>query len=220
MRIVLVEDHLIFRDVLRKICATDLGHEIVGEAGDGATAVALIGRTRPDVVLLDLQLPALDGFGVIAGVGGAASGAKFVILSSHCDAYTVHRAEAARVHGFVDKNTSSVAAVKAALSAVEQGGVWFSEAFNGVKTAQRLDPGSFDKVLTDRECEVLVRAGVPQTDPEIAAALGISRETVEKHRANILRKLDLQTNVALVRYAQANGFTLGARPGGGGTLIP
>ena len=96
MRIVIVEDHLIFRDVLRKVCVAELRHEVVGEAGDGVKAVELIGRTRPDLVLLDLQLPALGGFGVIAAIAVSAPATKVVILSSHCDAFTVHRAEEAR----------------------------------------------------------------------------------------------------------------------------
>lgn len=220
VRIVIVEDHQIFREVLRKICAIDLGHEVVGEAGDGVTAVEVIARTRPDVVLLDLQLPALDGFGVMAATAGAAPEIKFLILSSHCDAFTVHRAEEMRVQGFVDKNTSSVGAVKEALAAIQQGAVWFSPAFREIKAAQHHDPAAFDKVLSDRECAVLARVGVPLADAEIAAELGISRETVEKHRANILRKLGLQTNLELVRYAQAKGLTLGARPPGKGSLIP
>ncbi len=220
MRIVIVEDHLIFRDVLRKVCVAELRHEVVGEAGDGVKAVELIGRTRPDLVLLDLQLPALGGFGVIAAIAVSAPATKVVILSSHCDAFTVHRAEEARVQGFIDKNTSSVAAVKDALAAIKQGTTWFSPAFLEIKTAQRRDPDAFEKLLTKRECEVLARAGVPLSDDTIGSEFGISRETVEKHRSNIIRKLGLKTNLDLVRYAQTNGFTLGAKPAGDGSLIP
>lgn len=220
MRIVIVEDHLIFRDVLRKVCVAELRHEVVGEAGDGVKAVELIGRTKPDVVLLDLQLPALGGFGVIAAISVSAPATKVVILSSHCDAFTVHRAEEARVQGFIDKNTSSVEAVKAALTAVKQGATWFSPAFREIKAAQRRDPDAFEKLLTKRECEVLARAGIPVGDDAIGVELRISRETVEKHRSNIIRKLGLTTNLDLVRYAQTNGFTLGAKPAGDGTLIP
>ena len=220
MRIVIVEDHLIFREVLRKVCAVELGHDVVGEADDGERAVELIGRVRPDLVLLDLHLPSLDGFGVVVAIRRVAPKTKILILSSHCDRYTVFRAEAERVQGFIDKNTSSVSAVKDALAAVEMGKDWFSQAFLRVRMAQRQDPRGFDKVLTDRECDVLALAGVPHSDAEIATELGISSETVEKHRYNLLRKLELKSGVELVRYARANGFTLSARRNDDGTLIP
>ncbi len=219
VRIIIVEDHLIFRDILRKVCAVELRHDVVAEAADGATAVELIRRLRPDLALLDLQLPALGGFEVIAAAAASSPATKFVILSSHCDAFTVHRAEEAGVHGFVDKNTSSVEAVKRALGEVGRGSTWFSPAFLAIRTALRRDPDAFDKLLTKRECEVLCRAGIPLSDEAIGAELGISRETVEKHRSNIMRKLGVATNLELVRYAQSNGFTLGVRPGGG-PLIP
>lgn len=202
------------------MCAVDLGHDVVGEADDGQRAVEMIGRTRPQLVLLDLQLPTLDGFGVVAAIRLIAPEVKILILSSHCDRYTVFRADAANVQGFVDKNTNSVTAVKDALEAIQEGTKWFSPAFLRVRATHRQDPNAFDKILTDRECAVLALAGVPLSDREIAGELGISPETAEKHRSNILRKLDLQTGVELVRYARTNGFTLAARRNDDGPLIP
>ena len=89
-----------------------------------------------------------------------------------------------------------------------------------MRATQRNDPHSFDKVLSDRECDVLALVGVPHSDDEIARELGISNETVEKHRYNLLRKLELRTSVELVRYARVNGFTLSARQKDDGSLIP
>jgi DNA-binding NarL/FixJ family response regulator len=89
-----------------------------------------------------------------------------------------------------------------------------------MKSARHRDAQSFDKVLTDRERAILALVGVPYTDAEIAAELSISEDTVQKHRFNILRKLDLQTTAELVRYARDHGFTLSARPGEGDALLP
>jgi len=219
MRIVIVEDHLMFREVLRKVCA-ELGHEVAGEAGDGQQAVELIAAKLPDLVLLDLHLPNLDGFGVAAEIRARAPDSRILVLSSHCDEYTVYRAERLHVQGFVDKNTNSVATLKEAIAELAQGRVWFSAAFRRAKAARHQDPHSFDKLLTDRERAVLTLLGEPMSDQEAADRLGISVETVEKHRFNILRKLDLRTTTELVRYAHEHGFTLTAPRAGDGAMLP
>ena len=209
-----------FREVLRKVCAVDLGHDVVGEAGDGQQAVQIVAETRPHLVLLDLHLPTLDGFGVVEAIRKHAPQVKILVLSSHCDEYTVFRSERAHVQGFVDKNTNSVAMLQAAIGAVAQGRVWFSDAFLKAKAARLRDPRSFDKILTERERDVLALVGMPLSDAEISADLNIAIETVEKHRFNILRKLELHSTTELVRYARDHGFTLTARPGDGGALLP
>lgn len=220
MKIVIVEDHLMFREVLRKVCTRELHHEIVGEAGDGRTAVQLVLKTKPDLVLLDLHLPKLDGFGVVEALQLASPGIRILVLSSHCDDYTVFRTEQAHVLGFVDKNTNTVPVLKAAITAMGQGKPYFSAAFLRIKAARLIDPLSFDKLLTDRQRAILALLGQPLSDPEIAAQLRISEETVEKHRYNILHKLGLQTTAELVRYARDHGFTLAAPPGDSGALLP
>lgn len=209
-----------FREVLRKVCAEDLRHEVVGEAADGERAVEVVAETSPDLVLLDLHLPSLDGFGVVEAIRKATPQVKVLILSSHCDGYTVFRSERAHVNGFVDKNTNSVAMLKTAIAAVAQGKVWFSDVFLKAKAARHRNPTSFDKLLTRRERAILTLVGLPLTDAQISAELDISEETVEKHRFNILRKLGFQTTTELIRYAREQGFTLTARQDGDGALLP
>ena len=220
VRIVIVEDHLMFREVLRKICVSELGHEVVAEADDGKAAVEVVRETRPDFVLLDLHLPNLDGFGVVEEIRKLLPRLKVLVLSSHCDEYTVFHAERLHVQGFVDKNTNSVATLKSAISAVADGRVWFSDAFQRIKAARLRDPESFDKLLTRRERMILALVGQLLTDQEIARELDISHETVEKHRFNVLRKLELKTTAELARYAREHGFTLTGRPGDDGALLP
>ncbi|MEY4941275.1 MAG: hypothetical protein RIQ93_3010 [Verrucomicrobiota bacterium] len=112
------------------------------------------------------------------------------------------------MQGFIDKNTSTVAALKTAIRAVAEGRVTFSESFLRTKAARIANPHSFDKLLTDRERTLLSLVGRPLTDGEIASLLAISHETVEKHRFNLRRKLSLGTTTELVRYAQEHGFVL------------
>jgi DNA-binding NarL/FixJ family response regulator len=220
VKIVIVEDHLMFREVLRKVCSEELRHDVVGEADDGERAIELVARTQPDLVLLDLHLPSLNGFEVVEAIRERQPHVKVLVLSSHCDDYTVFRSERLRVQGFVDKNTNSVATLKSAIGAVADGKVWFSDAFLRAKAARLRDPNAFDKLLTKRERAVLALVAQPLTDAEISAKLEIAEETVEKHRFNILRKLELQSTAELVRYAREHGFTLAARPTGGDALLP
>ncbi len=220
MKVVIVEDHLMFREVLRKVCAEDLKLQVVAEVGDGLEAVAAVERIQPDLVLLDLHLPRLDGFGVIEEIRKSSPNVKVLVLSSHCDEYTVFCSERARVQGFVDKNTNSVEALKVAITLVASGKVWYSPAFLQIKATRRRDPKSFDKLLTDRERDLLALIGTPLTDVEISQRLAISSETVEKHRFNILKKLDLSSSFELARYAKEHGFTLRSAPAARNALLP
>src|SRR5687768_9861355 len=112
-----------FREVLRKVCSEDLQHTVAGEASDGRRAVQLVTDTMPDLVLLDLHLPGLDGFRVVEEVRKIAPHLRVLVLSSHCDEYTVFQAERAHVNGFVDKNTNTVATLRQAIEAVVHGKV-------------------------------------------------------------------------------------------------
>jgi DNA-binding NarL/FixJ family response regulator len=208
-----------FREVLRKICEQDLQHKVVGEAADGRKAVEVIGELKPDMVLLDLHLPNLDGFEVIEKVRKAQPDLVILLLSSHCDDFTVYRAEKAGVQGFVDKNTNSVASLKQAIGQVAQGKASFSEAFNRIRAKRRADPQSFDKVLGNRERTVLALVGQSLRDSEIAEKLGISEQTVATHRLNIIRKLSLTNTTELVRYARDHGLPLSA-PQSDGAMLP
>lgn len=208
-----------FREVLRKICETDLEHTVVGEAEDGRRAVEIVKQTKPDMVLLDLHLPNLDGFGVIEEIRKIFPDLIILVLSSHCDDYTVYRAERAGVQGFVDKNTNSVAALKQAVAQVTHGKTSFSDAFKRIRAKRHADPHSFDKVLGNREREVLSLVGQSLRDSEIAEKLGISEQTVSTHRLNIIRKLGLENTTELVRYAREHGFTLSA-PQDDGAMLP
>jgi two-component system response regulator NreC len=150
----------------------------------------------------------------------AAPNVRILVLSSHCDEYTVFRVEKAQVHGFVDKNSNSVSILKAAITAVGADQRFFSEAFLRLRDARHGNPQSFDKLLSGRERAVLELIGEPLSDREIAIRLGISAETVEKHRFNLLGKLGLQTTSELARYARENGFTRVVPRSGSGALLP
>jgi two-component system response regulator NreC len=205
--IVIVEDHVMFRDVIRKVCVSQFGHTVIGETSSGVEAVQLIQRLQPDVVILDLSLPDMDGFRVIDQVAGSSSSIKFLVVSSHCDDYTLFRVEKAGVQGFVDKNTSTLEALQDALVAIDSGRVYFSPTFQAAKLARRNDPRSFTKVLSEWERAILSLIGQGLSDEEIAERLSKSPRTIQTHRSHIMQKLDCKGTPKLIAFAIEHGFT-------------
>jgi DNA-binding NarL/FixJ family response regulator len=216
MKIVIVEDERLFRDILRKTCASDLGHEVVGECGTGAEALELVQRLQPDLVILDINLPDMDGFAVVAAVRRVRVFQRILAISSYFDEVTLGRVERAGVQGFIDKSTNTVVELRLALEAVGAGQSFFPTRFVEARKAHFKDPKAFDKLLTDREQEVLGLIGEPLSDAEIAVRLGVSPETVEKHRFNVMRKLGFTTRAECARFARRCGLTrpaaVAARP--------
>jgi DNA-binding NarL/FixJ family response regulator len=206
VKIIVVEDHLMFRDVIRKTCGAN-GHEVVGETDSGTKAVDLILRLKPDAIILDLSLPDMDGFNVVDRVIKNLPNLRILVVSSHCDDYTLFKVEKSKVHGFVDKNSNTVETLCEALVAIETGRIYFSKAFLAAKLARRHDPVSFTKVLSDRERAVLSLIGQGLTDEEIGERIDVSFRTVQTHRSRILRKLGIKSTPKLIAFAIENGFT-------------
>lgn len=207
MRLLLVEDQVMFREAIRKTCERDLGHEVIGECGTGAEAITLTGTLQPDAILLDLFLPDIDGLTVVDRLNRARLFPKILALSSHCDDYTLFRVEKSGVTGFVDKNANSTAVLGEALKALAAGCCYYSAVFQSVREARRRDNRSFTKVLSEWELEILALIGLALSDEEIAARLELSPRTVQTHRSTILRKLKLPNTPKLMRFAIDNGFT-------------
>jgi DNA-binding NarL/FixJ family response regulator len=207
MKIAIVEDERLFRDVLRKACTADLGHEVVGEAGTGREALQVVPSAHPDLLVLDIHLPDMDGFEVLRAVRRKRALLKALVISSYFDDYLLCRIERAGVQGFIDKSTNSVSELSLAIAAIERGSTYFPTPFMEACRAHSRNPVAFDKVLTDREQTILSLVGEPLSDAEIAAQLEVSPETVEKHRFNIMRKLGLRSRAESARFARRCGLT-------------
>lgn len=194
------------RDVLRRACAHEFGHAVVVECDRGVPAQAALARQPAELVILDLQLPDRDGLEMIAELRRISPAPKILVLSSRSDPFTVYQLERADIDGFVDKGSQTVELLGHALAAIAEGKRYYSPIFSRARQARLQDPRSFDKVLSDREQIVLACLGDCCSDQEIADRLGISPQTAQKHRFNLMHKLDLPTMPAAIRYAQANGF--------------
>jgi DNA-binding NarL/FixJ family response regulator len=207
MKIAIVEDERLFRDVLRKACTAELGHEVVGEAGTGREALLVVPAALPDLLVLDIHLPDMDGFEVLRTVRRRRALLKTLVISSYFDDYMLCRIERADVQGFIDKSTNTVSELSLAIAAIERGSTYFPVSFMDACRAHSRNPVAFDKVLTDREQTILSLVGEPLSDAEIAAQLQVSPETVEKHRFNIMRKLGLHSRAESARFARRCGLT-------------
>ncbi len=207
LKIVLIEDQAMFRDLLKKICRDHFRLSVVGEAEDAATGLALCRKFRPDIILLDLNLPDKDGVTLADELIAMDPRVRILALSTECDDYTLYRVLNSGMHGYVDKNRQSVDVLKQAIDEVIKGRVFFTEVVQQVRQRLRTEPKAFPKVLTEREQELLALLGGGLTNEEVARELNLSRYTVQLHRRNIMSKLGLHRTPDLIRYAVNKGFS-------------
>ncbi|MBN2419978.1 MAG: response regulator transcription factor [Deltaproteobacteria bacterium] len=210
-KLVIAEDHAIVRDGLRSILKSDEVLEVVGEAGDGMEAIRLINNTDPDVILLDLNMPKMDGFSVIREIKKQSREIRIIVLTMHKDEEYILEAFSSGADGYCIK-TSPGKEVLNAIKIVLEGKQYVSPEISdkvlegyieGKKSIKK--ESSWDKI-TRREKEVLKLVGEGYQNKEISDYLCISVKTVEKHRANIMEKLDLHSASALTAYAINKGL--------------
>lgn len=210
--ILLVEDHVIVREGFRSMLELEPDLEVVGEATDGREAVAMAQKLHPDVMLMDIAMPGLNGLEATRQVLKAVRTIKVLILSAHSDDAYVQSAIESGAVGFLLKQTSSQDVCRA-IREVHKGKTFFSPAVS--KRLQRLRPASLDRAgvpnkktaqLTSREVEVLQLIAEGKANKETAAALGIGMKTVEKHREHLMAKLDIHDTASLTRYAISAGI--------------
>ena len=207
-RILLADDHALVRAGIRSLLDAIEGVEVVGEAGDGPEALRLGEELKPDVVLLDIALPGLSGLEVAARLTRA--GHKgVVLLSMHSSEEHVRQALSIGVAGYVLKDASTTD-LEAALRTVAQGQVYLSPAVSKrVVEVMSQGPGEAEaslQSLTPRQREILQLIAEGGSTKEIAFRLGLSVKTVETHRAEIMRRLDIRDVASLVRYAIRKGL--------------
>ena len=206
IRVFLVDDHTVVRQGLRRILESDDEIEIVGEAGDGRTAIDLVQRLRPHVVVMDVAMPELNGIEATRQITKRVEGTKVLVLSMHGDDVYVRQALKAGARGYLLKDSEDLDLIKA-VKAIRGGGSFFSPPVSKVVLSgylgDRPDADGDDGVsrLTDREREVLQLIAEGKTNKEVAHALSVSVNTVETHRKHIMEKLDLHNTAELVRFA-------------------
>jgi DNA-binding NarL/FixJ family response regulator len=211
-RLLLVDDHHVVRQGIAKLLARVEDLKVVGEAADGAEALAKTRILNPDLVVLDLFLPVMDGIQVTRTITGELPGVGVLVLTASDDDEDVYDAIAAGARGYVLKTTDHVELIRQ-LRKAAAGEIALSPEVVG-KLAGRLsrrgaalpvEPGTIDR-LTEREKEVLALVGQGARNKVIAEVLAISANTAREHVRNIMRKLELENRAQLAAYAVRNNL--------------
>ena len=213
IRLMLADDHTMLREAVRRAMET-AGLEVVGEAGDGEEAVRLASEVKPDVVLMDVSMPVLDGVEATRQIHRSLPDAHIVMLTMHADAEVITRALSAGAIGYLVKDSSMAEVVEAVrLAANGDTALSIDLASSMLREVQRLGtaPASpaavaADQVITKREEEVLQLIAEGLSTPEVAATLYISVKTVKNHLASIYAKLDSRDRTQAVIRAVKLGI--------------
>jgi DNA-binding NarL/FixJ family response regulator len=206
-RIVIVEDHTAIREMLAEILRVDPAYKIVGESGEGQQACQLCLELKPDLIVLDARLPGLSGVDILRRISKPLKTTRVMVFSAYESPALVREMLEAGAHGFVEK-TAGLVEFKKGLETISKGGTYFGP---GVAALLRTvvankSPTSGIETLTDREREILKLVAESHSTKEIARKLEISIKTVDNHRTNLMRKLDLHDVASLTRYSLEIGL--------------
>jgi DNA-binding NarL/FixJ family response regulator len=210
LRLVLADDHTMMRSGLRLLLEREPGFIVVGEASDGREAIEVTDAQTPDVVVMDVAMPNLNGIEAARRITNSHPSTAVIILSMHSDESYVLRALNAGARGYLLKDSAESDLISA-VRAVNEGKAFFSPAISKLlvedyvrQLRQRGVEDSYE-LLTPRERELVQLLAEGKTTKEIAAILNLSPHTVETHRSNVLRKLNLNSLPELILYAVRKG---------------
>ena len=215
-RILIADDHDVVRSGLRMLLQSSPDYTIVGEAANGEDAVKMANKLKPDIAILDVSMPKMNGIEATKLISERLPKTRVVILTVHEDEEYVYQILKAGASGYVLKNAGKKEIFNAIRSAMA-GERFFSPGISKViiegfikqdrnQDRQQQDPGASQKILTKREIEVLQQIAEGHTNRQIAETLFLSFRTVNTHRANIMQKLGIHDTAGLVRYAISLGL--------------
>lgn len=208
LRILLADDHTLVREGVRRILESQRSAWAVSEVSDGEAAIAKVATGEVDVLVLDLAMPGRDGLEVLAEVKKSRPSVRVLVLTMHDDPAYVSRAVQSGADGYLLKD-SAVQDLVTAIDTVMEGRAYYApavqRALSEIVRGKAAEERPLEQ-LTEREREVLKLVAEGYPTKEIAARLGISHRTVESHRANLMRKLDLRSVAKLTQFAVREGL--------------
>jgi two-component system response regulator NreC len=202
----IIEDDRITSDLLAAVCAREFGALVVAREATGRAGLAAMRENRPELAILDISLPDIDGLDIARTLLAEQPGIRVLMLSALRDPLTLIRVRELGVHGFVDKREQSVAMLKGAIAAVLEGRTFYATIMTTVLTQLARDPHAFHRVLSDHEQRILMLIGNAYSDAEIAAAMAMRPATVQSRRRDIMSKLGIHSTPKLIQYASEMGF--------------
>ena len=210
IRLLLVDDHALVREGLRQMLSAQSDLEVIGEAPNGSIALAMVKKQRPDIVLMDITMPGMNGIEATRAINNMGLGVKVLGLTVHENVEYFFRMLVAGASGYILKGASSAELISAIRSA-HQGGVYLSSAVtshmvNEYSLYKDIALKAGQEGLTARETDVLRLIAKGLTNQEVADALNISIYTIHTHRANIMNKLGLANRQQLMNYAFRKGY--------------
>jgi len=206
VRLVIIEDHQSTAEMLHLLCTAHWGLEVTKVADCGEDGLAAVTDTKPDLVLLDIGLPDMDGLTLLPRLRKASPSSKVIVTSSLFSDYVFGRLEGLTWEGLLDKFSDGIESLRGAIQVVRSGGRFVSPAVRRLMTRYQQSNNPFCRMLSDREKEVLVCIAHALTDEEVATRLVISVSTVHTHRKNLLRKLGQHSTPKLMNLAIRHGY--------------
>jgi len=206
-RLVIIEDQTAIREMLVEILAHDKSYTLVGQCGDGHAGLKLCLDLKPDLLVLDAKLPGLNGVDMLRRLSKLLPAMRVLVFSGHENPVVVREMLEAGASGFVEK-TAGIQEFRKGLATIALGGTYFGPAIASVLrnvVAHPESSGSPD-FLTDREREILQLVAEGHSTKAIGTKLGISSKTVDNHRTNLMRKLNIHDVASLTRYALDRGL--------------
>jgi DNA-binding NarL/FixJ family response regulator len=204
-RVILVEDHMMLREMLRLILDQERNIQVVAECSRGGEATAACREHAPDLVILDLMLPDMPGLDVLRTVRAEVPNCRALIVSGQATPELVADSLRMGAHGFVEKG-ASIETLQTAIRTILNGATFFSPAIHAILKRTATAPPPSVSNLTDRELEILRLVAQGLLNKEIADRLGVSIKTVDNHRTNLMRKLNVHDAVGVTLYAIKAGL--------------
>jgi len=211
-KIILADDHALFREGLKRILAEEKDLKVIGEVSDGLGLLKILNRLTPNMVILDISMPNIRGIEAIREIKALHPEIKILVLTMHRDMEYLHQAISSGAHGYLLKEDAD-GELFTAINRVKQGKIYISPKLSEYVTEDwaKMHHGAYEisseaELLTTREREILKLVAEGMSSKEVASLLNISIRTVEHHRANIMEKLNCKNIAELIKYAIQKGY--------------